>query len=246
MKKLLLMLVVMLMAVSAQATITVGTTSVGTYTGGDVGDGLDLDGTFYCAIDAGSAAGGTIRDAVFTSNPNNSVFSGGGTPEDPANGNLVPDFGSSANDEMLETISNSRYKGTSGANSIAFDMASLKTNQEYKVQIGFQLPSNYAYSMCWDVFIYEGSAGGGTTYLLADNVQITNSDTLGMLVTTTFTTDASQDWARIYVGSSPYGEDPIGDARFGSYNLVTVEEIPEPATMALLGLGSMFLLRRKK
>ncbi|MCC7375093.1 MAG: cadherin-like beta sandwich domain-containing protein [Verrucomicrobiales bacterium] len=52
---------------TAQATVNTGSTTVGAFTGGDVGEGLDLDGKFLYAFNVGSpGAAGQARDAVFT------------------------------------------------------------------------------------------------------------------------------------------------------------------------------------
>ena len=86
--------------------IYAGTVTDGTFTGGDVGEGLDLDGTFLYAIDAGwdgtvDAGGGTIRDATFTDNS---------TPGSVVGGTVFMGFspsleyGDTANDNTLERI----------------------------------------------------------------------------------------------------------------------------------------------
>jgi hypothetical protein len=92
--------------------------NVSTFTGGDVGEGLDLDGTFLYAVDGGAGNAEdppkVIRDATFLidvdfdpfSFPHPGVTSGyfgiGSAPDSPWG--IVPDFGASANDTTLETI----------------------------------------------------------------------------------------------------------------------------------------------
>ena len=229
---------VLLMAVPAQAGFSIYETTVGDYTGGDVGDGLDLDGTFYCAIDAGSTTGGTIRDAVFIQDPVSNLFEGGGNAQDPVNHpageDLVPDFGSSANDSMLETISNSRIMASSSTTAVAGTMQELTGDTWYKLQIGMQVGANYSIDLCWDVYFVDAGSGG-SAYLVADNVQIGQSDTYGKVVTCIFRTDPDQTYLRAYVGlgNSVVGDyaPPFGlDGRYPSFNFMTLEEIDPIST----------------
>jgi hypothetical protein len=110
-------------------------TIVGQITGGDVGEGLDLDGNFVYAfsIMPDTAAVGQVRDANFTSE-NVEGIRIAGAPSMAANWYNVVSFGDTPNDDVLEqVIQNIRHGG--GGISITF--SNLVVGNRYKVQLMF-------------------------------------------------------------------------------------------------------------
>ena len=239
-KSIISICMVMLMAVSAQAYMTVHSYGVSTFTGGDAGEGLDLDGTFYIAVDSGSTTGGTVRDAVFVESPEDTVFADDGRSQDPTPQNgpgpetvLVPDFGSSANDNVLESISDSRRWSNTMNGPISGSFNSLTGGQWYKMQIGFQLGDDFGTPLCLDLSLFEYQGEGKTT-VLVDNFLPSESDTTGDVFTVIFRTDPAQDFVRFYINpGDTYGAaTPDGyDDRYPAYHFVTLETISEPAPL---------------
>jgi hypothetical protein len=114
-------------------TVTTGVTIAG-FTGGDAGEGLDLDGTFQYAFSIlpNTAATGKVRDAVFTSEnvPGVTVLNATST----AAAWYVPDFGETENDNNLERIVGNIRHGGGGAN---ITLANLVVGRKYKLQLMF-------------------------------------------------------------------------------------------------------------
>lgn len=107
-------------------------TNIGAFTGGDVGEGLDLQGTFLYAVNMGGPAVGPVQDASFTSSES------GGTPGLTFTApNIIPNwhapnYGNTANDNNLETVLQSiRYNG--GTTSV--DLTGLTVGNIYKLQL---------------------------------------------------------------------------------------------------------------
>ena len=243
----------------AYATITPGTTTVSTFTGGDVGEGLDLTGTFVKAIDAGwtgpaATGGGTVQGVTFAYDAQtpegDDYIKNTGTDFSPRYTTI--EYGNTANDNALEDIMNNATRSAaSGATFLAaFRLYgnSLTIGQEYKLQVGLQ---GVGGNKCWDILMSDGDT---STTILVDNLAIADSTSLGTLVTYEFTWDAGDAGTLnrmffVVSNCTNQGDTSIPadhDARYPQFQLVTLEAIPEPATMALLGLGSAFVLRRKK
>ena len=110
-------------------------TAVGTFTGGDLGEGLDLEGTFPYAVNVGSTAAGPVRGRTFTSTE------GAGTPGFAINAPGVaapwfaPDYGSSADDDALEAITQSIRHANAGPGTIRLELANLTPGRRYKAQV---------------------------------------------------------------------------------------------------------------
>ena len=92
-------------------------TTIGIYTGGDVNEGLDLQGTFAYALNFGSGAGGLVGDANFVGDPSAgqtvTLTSGAVlTGQNKIESWMTPNFGNTANDQRLANITKSiRYSG---------------------------------------------------------------------------------------------------------------------------------------
>jgi hypothetical protein len=112
--------------------------SVGVFSGGDAGEGLDLEGTFVYAVDIVTPSGqapGQIRDAVFTEEnaPGVTVV---------AQNNLNPgqwgasEYGDTPNDDLLEVIMQSIHWSAAPA-SPSVALANLTPGKRYKLQLLF-------------------------------------------------------------------------------------------------------------
>jgi len=110
------------------------TTSVGVFTGGDAGEGLDLDGTaFIYAFSVGTqTAAGQVRDAIFTGETADGVTiaQAAATIE----GWFTADFGVTPNDDALEIAVGSIRHGGGGARII---LSNLVAGASYKLQLLF-------------------------------------------------------------------------------------------------------------
>lgn len=110
------------------------TTSVGAFTGGDAGEGLDLDGTgFVYAFSVGTQnAAGQIRDAVFTGETVDGVtIAQAPFTIDPW---FTADFGTTPNDDALELAMASIRHGGGGAR---ITLSNLVAGAAYKLQLLF-------------------------------------------------------------------------------------------------------------
>lgn len=104
------------------------------FTGGDAGEGLDLDGTFLYAFSVmpDTTATGQVRDAVFTSENVEGVSVAQATSQAP--GWYVPEFGSTPNDDALELIVQNIRHGGGGA---TITLSNLVAGNRYKLQLMF-------------------------------------------------------------------------------------------------------------
>ena len=108
-------------------------TEIGVITGGDAGEGLDLDGSFLYAVNVGGNAVGRIRNAEFTG-PNVPGVTLTARWTGPTQHPRV--FGTNDNDNRLETvILTDRYGGVS--DSIVLELANLTPGRPYKLQLLF-------------------------------------------------------------------------------------------------------------
>lgn len=118
------------------ANLTPFTTSVlaaaETFTGGDVGEGLDLDGTFLYAINFGTpGAVGQARDANFTSDSEPGItWSAANQIPNWHN----PTYGDSPEDDVVEQVMQSIRWNTGP---VAVNLAKLVPGQTYKLQLLF-------------------------------------------------------------------------------------------------------------
>ena len=106
--------------------------TVGVFTGGDDGEGLDLDGTFLYAFNFGSpGAAGQARDANFTSDSVAGITYV--APNQIPNWH-APVYGDTANDDVVEKVMRSiRWNGAPGTVQVNLD--GLVAGQSYKLQL---------------------------------------------------------------------------------------------------------------
>ncbi|MBM3846927.1 MAG: hypothetical protein FJ405_11670 [Verrucomicrobia bacterium] len=111
---------------------------VGTFTGADEGEGLDLQGNFLYAVNVGTSGGaGRAGDAVFTADNVTGVTV--------VAGNNIPGwhsaaYGDTASDDTLETVMRSiRWSNAAEpANPVVrVQLSNLEVGVEYKLQLLF-------------------------------------------------------------------------------------------------------------
>lgn len=108
--------------------------TVGVFTGGDAGEGLDLDGTFRYAFNFGSpGAAGKARDAEFTADSAAGISYV--APNQIPNWS-PPTYGDTANDDVMEFVMRSiRWNGAPGT--VQVNLANLEPGRRYKLQLLF-------------------------------------------------------------------------------------------------------------
>jgi hypothetical protein len=177
---------------------------VSNFTGGDVGEGLDLDGTFVYAINFAGSAVGAIRDANFTSDTVSGVSTGAQyTYTFPA------EYGSTQNDNRLEQVMRSLRWSSNPNNSVTVDLANLTIGKTYKAQLLFNdSPSNRYFDVLAE------------NQLLVDNINTVGNSATGKVLTFEFiATDTVLNLRLTPPGTAPSGYyDPI-------INGLTLEEI---------------------
>jgi hypothetical protein len=153
-------------------------TSLAAFTGGDVGEGLDLDGTFLYAVNVGGPAVGPIRDANFTTDSAPGVTINGVAATDWVNAN----YGASANDDALEVVMSSIRVAFYPAPMI-ITLANLSPGATYKIQL-LSTENGDPKQRAFNVFV-EGTeiAHEFSPQVFSGN---TNNPTSGALITHTF------------------------------------------------------------
>lgn len=205
--------------------------TIGTFTGGDPGEGLDLDGVFLYAFDV-NGTGGIVNGLTFTADPTAGItYSGSNIPF-----LVTTTYGGgspSANDSALRLImNNGRYANGNSGGSLSIDLTGLLVGQQYKVQLLAHDPAgppgvrSMSYSIEGDTLadidpIAQGSAGGNGT---------------GLVVTDIFT--AADTTLNIILSAGSNGN---ADDRNPLVNAITVEIVPEPATLTLAALAAACL-----
>lgn len=223
-----------------------GAVTFGTFTGGDVGDGLDLDGNFVYAVNVrGPATGLAVRDAVFTVDTATPGVTVASTNE------IVnwhaPNYGATANDNNLETVMQS-IRWSSAPNEVVVTANGLLPGRAYKLQLLFadNLQGNPAsFTRNFDVLL-EGN-------LLVDNYVPGNSQifasptTAGAVITEQFIAGDNQLNVRLTPTGAFGTPGSLGDnnAILQGFTLELIP-IPEPATCALLALSSLGFIRRRR
>lgn len=223
-KSLLALAVVSLCAMSASGSV------VTTFTGGDAGEGLDMQGTFVYAINLAGIGGQVVGDATFTHGaPDQGYATAGFSKSSNISLGKAPlyDFGSSANDTALETLLWSNLS-TYTYDTFSFDLAA----GTYKIQVLSAEPYGAA-----SRFVDLDFGNDGMIDCTMDSAANGN---IGMVATHTVTMATAGTYTIRY-GNTIYPDIPLIQA-------ATVEAItiPEPATMALLALGVGALIRRRK
>jgi autotransporter-associated beta strand protein len=138
--------------------VSAGAATRGTFTGGDVGEGLDLDGSFVYAVNVRGPAVGLIRNADFT---NDAVPGVSITAQNELLNWQNPNFGATTNDTRLATAMQSiRWSGNPNPVDVNLDVTA---GQAYRLQLMFYEPPQ---SRGFDIFaegnlIYDNYVSNG-------------------------------------------------------------------------------------
>ena len=207
---------------------------IGTYSGGDPGEGLDFQGNFAYAIDfadVGMGGGQTIGDATFTpwestpgatnvaQNTDSSVFQAGTTADDAA---------------LKSVVDTGRWAGET--NNITSDLT-VEPGRQYLLQLIFQEGWNATEPGIRRFNIdVEGvrlrtdfditAVTGPQTRNMAATPQVDVENTLGAVLSYNLT--AGDDTLNVVLSHGAIDNPRI--------EALTLEIIPEPATLATLGV----------
>ena len=208
------------------------------YTGGDAGEGLDLQNDrlgFVYALDFRNSGGSNITVADVTFNPVTASSAPAGVTINTygvfsSNALIAFELGASTNDNNLETIATSMVEASSGAGSLNLTLA-VTAGKTYQLQIltlansGAPRPANY-------------TINGVTTFVNHPTVAGAAPLPHSWVVTDTFVAASSS--LQIIVA---YPGGPVNDSFPQG---LTLEQLPEPASMGLMTLGGLALLARRK
>ncbi|MCG8589289.1 MAG: hypothetical protein MJE66_08355 [Proteobacteria bacterium] len=166
-----------------------GSTSVATFFGGDVGEGLDLDGDVVLAVNLAGPGGFSIRDAHFT----DEASADADVYAEHEHTWPAPTFGATSGDNALETVMRS-IVWSSYPTDLAVE-ADLVPGQLYKLQLLFWE------GCCNRAFDVEIEGQVVQTALNVGNVQGgAGQRTHGVVVTHTFR--SSDDWLDVRLGGT--------------------------------------------
>jgi hypothetical protein len=220
---------------------------IGTYSGGDPGEGLDLQGNFVYAIDIGAATTGgqTIGNATFT--PWNSTP--GATITADSEDSSIFQMGTTAADAALKSVVDTGRWENGATDNITADLA-VQPGRPYVLQLIFQEGWNASAPGIRQFNIdVEGvriatdfditGVTGPQNINRAATPPVTTPNTLGAVLSYSVTpTDNSLN----VVLSHGAVDNPRIEA-------LTLELVPEPATLVMLGfllVSGGFVLRRRR
>ena len=224
--------------------------AIGTFTGADAGEGLDLQGNIIYAIDpGGTAAVGTVGNANFASDDalpagvtltsDNEINPGGwGDAEYGA----IPPATSTTDDERLETIMESiRWENTGDGGTLNVDLA-VTAGQTYQLQLLF------AESCCGNRF-FDVRVEGTTIHDDFTTASAFNNFNPNAPATTTGTVITHT----LLAGDGTINVILDGAAAAGAgrdtnpiLNGLTLELIPEPTSLAIVGVTAVGMLGRRR
>lgn len=206
----------------------------GTFTGGDVGEGLDFTGNFEYAVNVLGNGGGTVGDATFTNDSVSGVTIS-------AQNSIVnwhgANYGNTSNDNALEYIMRSIRWSNRGTNVVTVALDNLTIGNDYSLQLLF------AESCCtrgFDISV-EGQkiSDDFSPYALQGN---TNNSTKGAFLRFGFVAqDTTLNIA--FGGSAPQYSDnnPI----LNGLTLENTTQVPEPTSLAIFALSLIGLASRR-
>ncbi len=205
-------------------------TRVGVFTGGDAGEGLDLDGTFLYAVNMRGPAAGAIRDATFTDDSAPGVT--WSAPNEILNW-TNPNYGATANDDHLEVVMQS-IRWANYPNTVNVNLANLVPGARYRLQLLF---GEQCCNRGFDISVEGTRIAANFAPFAVQGGTSTSAQNNGAVVTHDFI--AGDSTLNIVVGGtdSIYPDDnPILQA-------VTLEAVQPPIpALSLSMLLTMFLL----
>jgi len=214
---------------------TINFGSVSPFTGGDPGEGLDLTGSFAYAVNVDGPL-------VTPGNPFPTFTAGASTVGYSITGGSIinpwaprPNYGPSSADDTLETLMQSvRWSGLYDDVSIAL---SVQQGTSYKLQLLFseQSGGRNPGTRDFDIRIEGQMAVDGISL----NGTIVEPPTEGRVYTYEFTAQDSTLNIGLTRGQSSFDPSSIIQA-------LTLETVPEPATLSLLALGGLAIIRRRR
>ena len=208
-------LTVMLVLLVVAAPLTLAQTTIGVFTGGDLGEGLDLDGDFVYAVNARGPAAGLVRDANFTDDLAAGVTL---TAVNQILNWTAPDFGATANDDNLEVVMQS-IRWSNFPNTVSVDLANLQPGARYRLQLLF---GEQCCARGFDVFVEGAQIVDDFAPFVTQGGMNTTAQNNGAVVTHSFY--AGDDTLNIVLGGT--------DTAFGDDNPIlqgfTLELLPVP------------------
>jgi hypothetical protein len=208
---------------------------IGVYTGGDPGEGLDFQGNFAYAIDFGGAttANPTIGDAKFTG------WQAGATPGATIVANMEDSgffqTGTTAADAALESLVDTG-RWADGMNNITADLA-VQPGRQYMLQLIFQEGWN---ASAPGIRQFNIDVEGNRLATNFDITEVTGPQTLNRSLTPPNETPNTRGAVLSYslTASDPTLNVVLSHGAIDNPRIeaLTLEIIPEPATLVMLGL----------
>ena len=233
-KTLAYMAALAVVAVSAQAATITWATATDMVGADGVADVLN-EGTLFDTVNVNGSGAVTIDGVTFKTEANSGIS---------VNGNAHADFVFDPNDPALTSTDylNGLDEGRYSVNTI--QITGLTSGQEYKVQVwanDARGSQNVALGRSLYLNYGDGTAASNGVQVL-DNQNVANTSTLGQWIVGTFTADAATET----ILATGYDGSQFGD-EYGVVPLVQVREVPEPATLGMIGaLGGLMLFIRRR
>ena len=237
---------------AATLTSFASTVSLGTltpFTGGDVGEGLDLSGNIVYALNLGGSAqtvqGVNFAAASRTAPPTGITSTGtvgnqfDYSTANPGGANGA-NYGATADDTALSTIVNTVWYDTNWT----FDLA-VTPGTQYQLQLILQeayFPLQITAGRNFDISVEGGLAVDDLALGLETNGANEAGADQGLVYTYNFTATGSS--FQVALDDNPL---ETGDGNAVLAGVVLTEQIPEPSTIVLFGLGFLgSILRRRR
>ena len=209
--------------------------TISTFTGGDLGEGLDLEGTFAYAVDTNGSGSTIVRGLTFTDEAG--APSGYSTSAPTTFNTGTPNYGATADDNALETITpTGRFNSGFGSN-FTIDLDDLSPNNTYKLQLIWHEPNLTAVGLREMDVLIEGGLAADDLDLFALGSEPNNG--VGVVLTELFTATAGNTVLNIAIN------DVTNEGFFNALTLERVGAIPEPSTGLLILFGTVVAATRR-